>query len=77
MYQIDEVFKQMDDIKPQRLIDRMLQEFKCERTLEEVKTTMVKFRHKWGKADELFYEFNILSRILQLSEESKRLLLVQ
>jgi len=40
LYQMNEMFKQMDDMKPQRLIDRMLQEFKCERTLEEVKTTL-------------------------------------
>ena len=33
---------------------------------------MVQFRHKWGKVDEFFYEFNILNRILQLSEENKR-----
>ncbi|KAG4082713.1 hypothetical protein H8356DRAFT_1325387 [Neocallimastix lanati (nom. inval.)] len=31
------VFKQKDYINPQRLIDRMLQEFKCERILQELK----------------------------------------
>jgi len=33
-YQIDEVFKQRDDPQPQILMDRSLQEFKSERTLE-------------------------------------------
>ncbi|KAG4097740.1 hypothetical protein H8356DRAFT_940515 [Neocallimastix lanati (nom. inval.)] len=34
-YQMDEVFKQRDDPQPQRLMDRLLKEFKSERTLEE------------------------------------------
>jgi len=54
----------MDYMEPLRLIERMLQEFKCERTLDGLKTTMVNFRHKWGKADEFLYEFNILSKLL-------------
>ncbi|KAG4094851.1 hypothetical protein H8356DRAFT_997862, partial [Neocallimastix lanati (nom. inval.)] len=35
-YQMDEVFKQRDDPQPQRLMDRLLKEFKSERTLEEL-----------------------------------------
>ena len=35
-YQMDEVFKQRNDWQPQRLMDRLLQEFKRERTLEKV-----------------------------------------
>ncbi|KAG4101834.1 hypothetical protein H8356DRAFT_1383031, partial [Neocallimastix lanati (nom. inval.)] len=57
-YQMDEVFKQRDDPQPQRLMDRLLKEFKSERTLEEVKTAMLKFRHDWGKAYEYLSEFN-------------------
>ncbi|ORY21669.1 hypothetical protein LY90DRAFT_515973 [Neocallimastix californiae] len=76
-YQMDEVFKQRDDPQPQRLMDRLLKEFKSERTLEEVKTAMLKLRHDWGKAYEYLSEFNRLSRILQLTDETKRLLLVQ
>jgi len=76
-YQMDEVFKQRDDPQPQRLMDRLLKEFKSERTLEEVKTAMLKLKHEWVKAYEYLSEFNRLSRILQLSDETKRLLLVQ
>ncbi|ORY10374.1 hypothetical protein LY90DRAFT_518706 [Neocallimastix californiae] len=76
-YQMDEVFKQRDDPQPQRLMDRLLKEFKSERTLDEVKTAMLKLRHDWGKAYEYLSEFNRLSRILQLMDETKRLLLVQ
>ena len=47
-YQMDEVFKQRDDPQPQRLMDRLLKEFKSERTQEEVKTAMLKLRHEWG-----------------------------
>ncbi|KAG4094404.1 hypothetical protein H8356DRAFT_998497, partial [Neocallimastix lanati (nom. inval.)] len=57
-YQMDEVFKQRDDPQPQRLMDRLLKEFKSERTLEEVKTAMLKLRHDWGKAYEYLSEFN-------------------
>ena len=38
---------------------------------------MLKLKHEWGKAYEYLSEFNRLSRILQLSDETKRLLLVQ
>jgi len=58
-------------------MDRLLKEFKSERTLEEVKTVMLKLRHEWGKTYEYLSEFNRLSRILQLSDETKQLLLVQ
>jgi len=51
-YQMDEVFKQRDDPQPQRLMDRLLKEFKSERTLEEVKTALLKLKHEWGKAYE-------------------------
>ncbi|KAG4083623.1 hypothetical protein H8356DRAFT_1064736 [Neocallimastix lanati (nom. inval.)] len=61
-YQMDEVFKQRDDPQPQRLMDRLLKEFKSERTLEEVKTAMLKLRHDWGKAYEYLSEFNRLIR---------------
>ncbi|ORY20200.1 hypothetical protein LY90DRAFT_634010 [Neocallimastix californiae] len=57
-YQMDEVFKQRDDPQPQRLMERLLKEFKSERTLEEVKTAMLKLRHDWGKAYEYLSEFN-------------------
>ncbi|KAG4081563.1 hypothetical protein H8356DRAFT_1320092 [Neocallimastix lanati (nom. inval.)] len=67
----------LNDPQPQRLMDRLLKEFKSERTLEEVKTAMLKLRHDWGKAYEYLSEFNRLSRILQLTDETKRLLLVQ
>ncbi|ORY20617.1 hypothetical protein LY90DRAFT_516641 [Neocallimastix californiae] len=75
-YQMDEVFKQRDDPQPQRLMDRLLKEFKSERTLKEVKTEMFKLRHEWDKAYEYLSEFNRFSRILQLSDETRRLLLV-
>ena len=58
-------------------MDRFLKEFKRERTLEKVKTAKLKLRHEWGKAYEYLSEFNRLSRILQLSDKTKRLLLVQ
>jgi len=45
-YQMDKVFKQRDDPQPQRLMDRLLQEIKTERTLGEVKTAMLKLRHE-------------------------------
>ncbi|KAG4107442.1 hypothetical protein H8356DRAFT_886662, partial [Neocallimastix lanati (nom. inval.)] len=61
-YQMNEVFKQRDDPHPQRLMDRLLKEFKSERTLEEVKTAMLKLRHDWGKAYEYLSEFNRLIR---------------
>jgi len=51
-YHIDEVFKQLDDPQPQRLMDKLLKEFKSERTPEEVKTAMLKLKHEWGKAYE-------------------------
>ena len=76
-YQMDEVFKQRDDPQPQILMEKFLKEFKSERTLEEVKTAMLKLRHEWGKAYEYLAEFNRFSRILQLSDETRRLLLVQ
>jgi len=76
-YQMDKVFKQRDDPQLQRLMDRLLKEFESERTLEEVKTAMLKLKHKWGKAYEYLSEFNRLDRILQLTDETKRLLLGQ
>jgi len=51
-YQMNEEFKQRTDPQPQRLMDRLLKEFKSERTLEEVKTAILKLRHEWGKAYE-------------------------
>jgi len=33
-------------------MDRLQKEFKSERTLEGVKTTMMKLRHEWGKSCE-------------------------
>ncbi|KAG4105178.1 hypothetical protein H8356DRAFT_925646 [Neocallimastix lanati (nom. inval.)] len=74
---MDEVLKQRDDPQPQRLMERLLKKFKSERTLEEVKTAILKLRHEWDKAYEYLAEFNRLSRILQLSDETKRLTLVQ
>jgi len=72
-FQIDEEFKQRDDPQPQRLMDKLLQEFKSERTSEKVKTVMLKLRHKWSKA----YEYlSGLSRILQLSVKIKSPLLI-
>jgi len=68
---------QRDDPQPQRLMDRLLKEFKSERTLEEVKTAMLKLTHEWEKAYEYLSEFNRLGRLLQLSDETKQLLLVQ
>ncbi|KAG4102851.1 hypothetical protein H8356DRAFT_930147 [Neocallimastix lanati (nom. inval.)] len=62
--------------QPQRLMDRLQQKFKSERTLEEVKTTMLKLRHEWGKPYEYLNMFNRLSRILQPTEETKGLLLM-
>jgi len=46
---MDEVFKQRDDWQPQRLMDRLLQEFKSEGTLEKVKIAMFKLKHEWVK----------------------------
>jgi len=40
-YQMSEIFKQHDNPQPQKLMDRLQQEFKSERTLEEVKTGMM------------------------------------
>jgi len=50
---------------------------KSERILEEVKITIFKIKHEWGKAYEYLSEFIRLSRILQFSDETKRLLLIQ
>ena len=74
-YQMDEVFKPGDDPQPQRLMDKLLQEFKSERALEEVKTTMLKLRHEWRKAYEYLSEFNPLSSILQLIDETKKIVI--
>ena len=38
---------------------------------------MLRLRHKWGKVYEYLLEFNRLSRILQLNETTRRLLLLQ
>ena len=46
-----------DDPQSQRLMDRLQQKFKSERTLEEVKTTMLKLRHEWGKPYEYLNVF--------------------
>jgi len=58
-------------------MERLQKEFKSERTLEEVKTAMLKLKHEWGKAYEYLSEFNRLSRILQLTDSTKRLILMQ
>jgi len=42
-----------------------------------VKIAMLKLRHEWGKVYEYLSEFNRLSRIMQLLEKTKHLLLVQ
>jgi len=46
---MDEVFKQRNDLQSQRLMDRLLQEFISERTLEEVTTVMLKLETRIGK----------------------------
>ena len=76
-YMMDEVYKQRDDPQPQKLMERLQKEFKSERTLVEVKTAMLKLKHEWGKAYEYLSEFNRLSRILQLTDSTKRLVLMQ
>ena len=76
-YQMDEVFKQRDVPQSQRFMERLLKEFKSERILKEVKQQYLNLGTKWGKAYEYLAEFNRLSRILQLLDDTKRLLLVQ
>jgi len=72
-YKMDEQYAQMDDPQPQRLLERLLEEFKSERPLAEVKNQMLKLRHEWGKAYEYLSEFNRLSRILQLPDTTRKL----
>ena len=76
-YRMDEQYAQMDNPQPQRLLERLLEEFKSERPLAEVKNQMLKLRHEWGKAYEYLAEFNRLSRILQLPDTTRKLLMVQ
>ncbi|OUM56544.1 hypothetical protein PIROE2DRAFT_65479 [Piromyces sp. E2] len=51
------------------------EEFYSERDIEDVKNQILKLRHNWGQAYEYLSEFNKYSRILNLSEETKKLVL--
>ena len=76
-YNMQEAMIQAEDPQPERLMEMLRTEFKDYRTEDEVKNAMLKLRHKWGKAYEYLASFNRLSRILQLTDETKKLLLMQ
>ncbi|KAG4087574.1 hypothetical protein H8356DRAFT_960251, partial [Neocallimastix lanati (nom. inval.)] len=62
--------------QPQRLIVWLQQEFKSKRTLEKIKTAILKFRHDWVKVYEYSAEFNRLNGIVQVTDKTKRLLIM-
>ena len=69
-YNMDELLEQADNPDPERILQRLEKEYKVERNVEEVKTTLLKLKYQWGKAYEYLAEFNRLSRILRLPEET-------
>ena len=75
-YSMDELLEQADNPDPERILQRLEKEYKMERNIEEVKTTLLKLKYQWGKAYEYLAEFNRLSRILRLPEETKKHLLM-
>ena len=76
-YQMDEMYSQQDNPQPDILIEKIKNEFKIERSKEEVQMTMLKLRHSWGKAYEYLSEFNRYSRILGLDDNTKKLIMLQ
>ncbi|OUM56243.1 hypothetical protein PIROE2DRAFT_19228 [Piromyces sp. E2] len=74
-YKMDEMYEQKDSPDPLKLLERIEEEFYSERDIEDVKNQMLKLRHNWGQAYEYLSEFNKYSRILNLSEETKKLVL--
>ena len=73
----EETSSQASVLELQKVQTYLNQQIAESREKEEVKTAMLKLKHEWGKAYEYLSEFNRLSRILQLTDETRRLLLVQ
>ena len=73
----EETSSQASVLELQKVETYLNQQIAESREKEEVKTAMLKLKHEWGKAYEYLSEFNRLSRILQLTDETRRLLLVQ
>lgn len=74
-YRMDEIYNQDEFPDPEELLLKLEEEFRNERNRDDVKTMMLKLRHEWGNAYEYLVEFNRLSRMLNLSEEVKKLVL--
>jgi len=73
---MDELLEQADNQDPERILQQLEKEYKVERNIDEIKTALLKLKHQRGKAYEYFAEFNRLSRILRLPEETKKHLLM-
>ncbi|OUM61907.1 hypothetical protein PIROE2DRAFT_11975 [Piromyces sp. E2] len=52
-----------------------MEEFYSEKDIEDVKNKMLKLSYNWGQAYEYLSEFNKYRRILNLSEETKKLVM--